>query len=95
MPRTPAWRRGKAEEGFRNAAPLVGALADYRDRQHHYPDSLEQLVPTYLTKADLQLPYVYRRIGEDFELSFTYVGPGMNECRFRASRKTWACSGHF
>ncbi|MET4105019.1 hypothetical protein [Hymenobacter sp. UYP22] len=33
------------------AATLIGALAAYHQEQHHYPDSLMQLVPRYLPKV--------------------------------------------
>ena len=92
----------KAERGYHRAAPVIAALEGYRAATDTYPTSLLALIPHYLDSVSApsaieiqESPLGYVRSGADFELSFQYVGPGMNECKYHSSTKGWACSGHF
>jgi hypothetical protein len=40
-------------------------------------------------------PLGYRRAGGEYELSFRYAGPGMNECTYRSAAAAWRCHGDF
>ena len=91
----------KAERGYRRAAPVVAALARFRVERGQYPDSLSQLVPTFLPEAALalpshpqeQYPLEYRREADQYGLTFRYVGPGTNECTYRSQADAWDCGG--
>lgn len=93
----------KAARGYARAAPVIAALDSFHSVVGRYPDSLPQLVPDFLRQESLAIPgrklerypLEYERSATDFILSFRYVGPGMNNCRFRASSRRWECSGYF
>ena len=86
----------KAERGYAQAQPIIGALSAYHRANNTYPRSLAQLVPAYLDSASFRAPIEYRALESgDYEVSFRYVGPGMNECVYRASSRRWSCSGWF
>ena len=89
----------KAEAAFARAQPIIDALARCNEVRGEYPDRLDALVPDYLPESTLELrseyPFEYRRTEESYELSFRYVGPGMNECVFAPERERWDCSGYF
>jgi hypothetical protein len=91
----------KAARGYARAQPVIAALDSFRVANAAYPDSLEQLIPTFLPASALvppaasqeHYPFEYKKEAADFELTFRYTGPGMNWCTFRASRRTWQCGG--
>ena len=93
----------KAERGYRRAAPVLAAIEEYRRELGSYPDSLTQLTPQFLepaavavpTRPQEQYPLEYERDSTGFVLTFRYVGPGMNECRYTAAKREWECSGYF
>jgi hypothetical protein len=37
----------------------------------------------------------YRRDGDEYELSFSYTGPGMNHCWYNSKTKSWAAGGYY
>ena len=93
-----------ARAGFARAAIVVAALDEFRARRGVPPDTLSQLVPTFLADSTLMTrdkhgkagyPFTYRSDGTGFVLSFRYVGPGMNECDFASKGRSWRCGGYF
>ncbi len=68
-----------------------------------YPVTLQELVPEYLSKGVLEAPECewdrypleYERSEAGYELTFRYVGPGMNLCTYRSETSQWACRGYF
>src|SRR5690348_9808202 len=99
----PPGRGAKAGRGYQRAAPVIEALARYREAHGTFPDSLTQLVPTYLpdsalavpTPAQERYPLEYRTDSLGYELVFRYVGPGMNYCTYRSVTAKWKCAGYF
>lgn len=96
----PAGAGRLAADGYRRADPILRALEEYHTRFATYPDSLQQLVPTLLSASDLAgpestHPFQLGRVGTVFVLSFKYVGPGMNECKYPSQTKKWTCSGYY
>jgi len=92
----------KAERGYRRAAPVIAALQRFHATTDSYPQSLLTLIPQYLDSAAApaaietqESPLGYVRSARDFELSFRYGGPGINECTYRSVTGLWKCSGHF
>ena len=93
----------KAARGYQRAAPVIAALAQYRQAHGAFPDSLRELVPNYLadsalavpTRTQEQYPLEYRADSGGYELAFRYVGPGMNVCRYRSAAAKWNCGGYF
>jgi len=90
----------RANDGYRRAEIVLQALEEYRARFGVYPDSLRQLAPTFLADSALAgpqagYPFELRLVPDGFVLGFRYVRPGMNECRYPSSTKTWTCSGYF
>ena len=89
-----------AADGYRRADPILRALEKYRTRFATYPDSLQQLVPTFLSASALAgpestHPFHLSRVADAFVLSFKYVGPGMNECQYPSKTKKWTCGGSY
>ncbi len=91
----PPGEGSKAQAGYQRAAPVLTALAAYHAEHHNYPDSLVQLMPGLARSTLLAAAVEYRHAGDDFELSFRYFGPGVNDCTYRGSERKWSCSGHF
>jgi hypothetical protein len=93
----------KAARGRERAAPVIEALAAYRESVGRYPDDLGLLVPTFLPESALTVPdrpqesypLEYAREDTSYVLTFRYVGPGMNYCRYRPQRPRWECGGYF
>ncbi len=46
---TPPGKGRKAEAGYRAAAPVIAALEKFHSDRGEYPESLAELVPSYLT----------------------------------------------
>ncbi len=85
----------KAERGYAACAPILAALAEFREANGNYPDSLTALVPDYLNSIPSQVndqPITYSKTAASFTLTFGYVGPGMNICTY-APERGWRCSG--
>ena len=82
-------------------APVIGALEKYRADQGSYPDSLVHVVPRYLAPAayraaqrsPLDQPFEYERHDDSFILRVRYEGPGVYQCEYASSPRTWYCSG--
>ena len=91
----------KAARGYQRAEPILAALDRYHTAMRGYPLSLEALVPQYLDslalvppKALQEYPFEYARSDTSYELSFRYVGPGMNRCTYRSAARKWICNGY-
>ena len=93
----------KAKSGYAAAAPVITALEAYRQANAAYPSSLNQLVPKYIAADRLTatipdnkvMPFKYRQVDSGYELSFSYTGPGTNQCVYRESTKAWKCYGGY
>ena len=86
----------KAARGYAQARPIINALAAYHRAHNDYPGEVSTLVPGYLDSVAFHAPIEYRRLtSDDYEVSFRYVGPGRNDCTYRASVRVWSCSGLF
>ena len=91
---------GKRQLGRALAAPVLSALQQYHAASGVYPDSLLQLVPTYLAPSALHPseqrllngPLRYVRDSGGFTLSFSYLGPGANTCNI-SPKGRWSCGG--
>ncbi len=100
---TPPPGRGvTSERRYREAAPLIASLEQFRHTRGVYPDSLFELVPAFLSAAILSAsrmdpdgPFVYARDTAGYSLRFEYSGPAMNHCEYRPRRARWACGGYY
>ena len=75
---------------------LVNAIGR-RDRTAAL-ESLDVLVPDYLdaVPSGTQIQaFRYMRVDESYQLSFSYVGPGMNNCDYTPEAGEWDCSGYY
>ena|SRR5690606_11965802 len=87
----------KAEQGYAAAAPVIEALAAYHTDHQAYPETLDALIPDYLAaipQPEAMPPLDYAPTGPSYELTFEYVGPGMNRCVY-TPEDGWRCSGYF
>ena len=100
----PPGRGAKSDVARRRAELVLVALAQYRRELGLYPETLVLLAPRLL--SDTALPAFERAVGypldyrpspdrRGFELRFRYTGPGMNECAWQDSSRTWHCEGYF
>lgn len=81
----------KAEYFYARAEPIIQALEAYRHSTGSYPEKLEALRPDYIRDIDWPA-HMYRRTQGEYELSFSYEGPGINSCVYRPA-ENWDCSG--
>ncbi|MFN8413657.1 MAG: hypothetical protein U0Z26_14830 [Anaerolineales bacterium] len=87
----------KAELGYAACEPIITALAKYQADTASYPETLDELVPAYLTTLPTEVngeSINYSKTGGEYSLSFHYVGPGMNTCTYTPKNK-WQCSGAY
>jgi len=93
----PPGRGCKAEAGYRRAAPVIAALDRYHQARGSYPQTLAELLPEWLPPPppeDLQ----YTRSGENYKLTFSYSGPGVNHCEYDSGSpapRSWQCHGYY
>ena len=93
----------KADRWYERAKPVIAGLDSFRVVRGQYPDSLSQLVPEFLAVHALEVPAAtqehypleYEGLGDNYKLTFRYVGPGMNRCSIEGTRRTWACRGDY
>jgi hypothetical protein len=45
--------------------------------------------------GNADMPFKYRQVEKSYELSFSYTGPGTNQCVYRARAKAWKCYGAY
>ena len=87
----------KADRGYAVSAPIINALEQYKSEKGTYPDSLDELVPDYLTSIPTEVndnPLAYKKNSDSFSLSFYYLDPGMNACTY-TPENAWRCSGAY
>jgi hypothetical protein len=87
----------KAEHGYSVSNQIINALEQFRIETGEYPESLEELVPNYLSAIPTEVndqPITYQKTEESFSLIFRYIGPGMNTCTYTPEEK-WQCSGAY
>ena len=93
-PRNPV-ELAEAQSTIRNSEPVVSALRTYYAQVGHYPTTLEDLVPFYLTQMPTPLgtvsPLHYSRNRDDFSLSFTFTTTCAHTCERMASAGEWEC----
>jgi hypothetical protein len=97
---TPPGKGPRAERGYRFTAPVIHALERHLQARGAYPDSLPQLIPTFLPDSALRepqegYPFQYRRTPDGYALTFRYTGPGMNHYTWTPRSRSWECGGHF
>jgi hypothetical protein len=88
----------KAEAGYKRGEPIIKALESYHSDHSSYPDSLQMLVPDYLTSEQVK---VWQETGEGqyeitdvgYRLAFNYIGPCMNHCEYDLKSGKWLCRG--
>lgn len=93
----PPGKGAKAELGYQTCAPIIAALARYREQNGAYPGQLAQLVPDFLPAAPGPFDHQelgYRLDGSSYRLEFHYTGPGMNTCAY-TPETGWTCSGYY
>lgn len=91
----------RADEGRLRGDEIAQAIERFRKEHERLPESMSELVPRYLAelppdcrKGAEGVSFCYRLVEKsDFELEFTYYGPGINSCR-RRTNSYWICSGH-
>jgi hypothetical protein len=91
---TPLGEGWKARAGYRDSAPVILALERFHEDHKHYPDDLNGLVPDYLKLLPTRR-FGYHRDGDSFWLSFSYTGPGMNDCTYDSKTQTWHSRGYY
>jgi hypothetical protein len=95
-----------AEADFARArsVPVIAALEKFKHTKGDYPQSLEELVPSFMSArelSDAKQPSVidYKKTSASrYELTFFYDGPGRNNsCVYRSEspEKSWDCSGYY
>jgi hypothetical protein len=98
----PPGKGSQAEAGYRAAAPLITALDAFHHERGHYPISLRQLAPRYVTDSaafqhrgrDFE-GFDYRRRDGSYTLVFTYYTSAANQCSYDSKTKKWDCLGYF
>ena len=92
----PPGKGEKAEQGYNEAKPIIAALEKWRSHHGSYPNSIDELLPTYLEilpTPNETYSYTYHITKESYELWFKYTGPGMNVCAY-SPEDSWNCSGY-
>ena len=88
-----------AERGYAICTPLIAALEKYRTEHQYYTASLNELTPRYLSslpEEDIKsMRVTYFSGGANYELSFSYAGPGMNKCTYTSEKQAWSCIGYY
>jgi len=91
-----------AEAGYHRAAPIIAALDRYQRERGAYPNSLASLPAQWLPAQEKDSPtgppLRYARSGAHYELSFSYGGPGINQCIYTTKSDApakWRCHGYY
>lgn len=95
----------KAEQWYRRAEPIIGAIERFKKEQGSYPASLAALPADWLPQKSAHderpsITYGFHYVLRDgaFELTFGYAGPGVNRCTYHSATlegKPWRCSGYY
>lgn len=87
-----------AELGQRQAAPLIAALEQYYDQNGNYPETTDNLVPTYLSHIPDSgwgnvLVYIPCSDGQDYTLLFSR-GPALTPTHWGYTNRLgqWICA---
>lgn len=90
------WQNNTSKQ---RAATLIGALAAYQQEQHHYPDSLIQLVPRYLPKVPVTgfgmlspAPFLYyssRITGDSTSYGLSYGTGALVDATYDSHTRRW------
>lgn len=87
----------KAQNGYAACNFIIEVLDQYNNDTGGYPASLEELIPDYSPSIPTEVngqPIVYHKTAEGYDLSFSYIGPGMNTCTYSTpDGRNWRCSG--
>jgi hypothetical protein len=89
----------KATRCYQAANGLMRAVYNYRRQHGSYPASIrdiprESLKGVHPAPEGRFIEYEARADGE-FQVSFEYSGPGMNQCIYSSRSKRWECSGWY
>lgn len=87
----------KAEIGYAALDPIIKALEQFHADTSIYPETLEELVPDYISSIPAEVnseSILYTKTDESYSLAFHYTGPGMNTCTYTPEDK-WHCSGAY
>jgi hypothetical protein len=87
----------QAERGYQACQPIIDALAHYHADTGVYPESLNVLLPTYITAIPQTVnayPIQYTKALSSYRLRFSYERPGMNHCDY-TPETGWICVGYF
>jgi hypothetical protein len=89
-----------AEEGYRQAAPVIAAIDKFREQHGRYPGKLQELVPHYLSHVRQVATFDSRRGNlqgfecyperDQYELAFIYYSRSYeNICMYHSNTKKW------
>lgn len=90
-------KTSKAKQGFATLSPTIQSLTKYYKTTNKYPDSLDSLVPNYLSSIPQEfddIPIQYQKKDDSYILKFSYQKPGINHCVY-TPKTDWNCSGYF
>jgi hypothetical protein len=82
-----------ADAGKRAATAILRSLESYRGDHGMYPETLEELMPAYLSKRPMLSNgrrFSYQRIVSNYKLTFNYTNPLPIHCSYEPARK-WYC----
>ena len=87
----------KAIDSFAVLNPIMVALETYKTDHAKYPKNLNLLVNEHINMipSDKVIDLKYLLKESEYELTFTYYGPGMNICTYSSKSKSWGCYGLF
>jgi hypothetical protein len=96
----------KAQAGKALGSSVATALEHFMAEKGHYPETLPELHPKYLTFVPKESGHgdtegtlfsYAKQLDGSYRLSFSYFGPGANECFLEAPRQPllWVCRGHY
>ena len=77
-------------------APVLAALSRFQKERGHFPQSLSELVPGYLTAipSSPALRYEQQSGSVGFEYSPSWPQPGNISCSAVAGAQEWSCVGY-
>ena len=93
----------RAAAGYAQGKRIIDAINMYHTKNQRNPESLDELVPNYLTRPDLILkvaanseyPFVYKVKPNGYALYFRYGGPGLVDCVYDSESGKWRCYGRY
>lgn len=96
----PPGKGPKAETGYTICQPVINDLLRYKKEHGSLPDSLGVITAQYTPEVrqrlkEYQVNLLLKVTGVDFDLEFTYTGPGVNHCTYSSIQDKWYCSGYY